>query len=102
MGAPWAWPVPPERCLLLLLPGAGAGDGSDGEQHQLQCTLVGPMRSKVAGESWEGGMRVPCSPPGHSISKALSLYSLRYADDTTLMEESKEELKSLLMRVKQE
>ena len=26
----------------------------------------------------------------------------RYADDTTLMEESKEELKSLLMKVKQE
>ena len=28
--------------------------------------------------------------------------SLRYADDTTLMAESKEELKSLLMRVKEE
>ena len=27
---------------------------------------------------------------------------LRYADDTTLMAESKEELKSLLMKVKQE
>ena len=27
---------------------------------------------------------------------------LRYADDTTLMEESEEELKSLLMKVKQE
>ena len=28
--------------------------------------------------------------------------NLRYADDTTLMEESEEELKSLLMKVKQE
>ena len=28
--------------------------------------------------------------------------NLRYADDTTLMEESKEELKSLLMKVKEE
>ena len=28
--------------------------------------------------------------------------SLRYEDDTTLMAESKEELKSLLMRVKEE
>ena len=28
--------------------------------------------------------------------------NLRYADDTTLMEESKEELKSLLMKVKVE
>ena len=30
------------------------------------------------------------------------LHSLRYADDTTLMEESEEELKSLLMKVKVE
>ena len=28
--------------------------------------------------------------------------NLRYGDDTTLMEESKEELKSLLMKVKEE
>ena len=33
---------------------------------------------------------------GRSITK------LRYADDTTLMAESKEELKSLLMKVKEE
>ena len=31
-----------------------------------------------------------------------NINSLRYADDTTLMAESKEELKSLLMKVKQE
>ena len=31
-----------------------------------------------------------------------NLNSLRYADDTTLMAESEEELKSLLMRVKEE
>ena len=31
-----------------------------------------------------------------------NIYSLRYADDTTLMAESKEDLKSLLMRVKEE
>ena len=34
--------------------------------------------------------------PGKSIN------NLRYTDDTTLMAESKEELKSLLMRVKEE
>ena len=34
--------------------------------------------------------------PGRNIN------NLRYADDTTLMEESEEELKSLLMRVKEE
>ena len=31
-----------------------------------------------------------------------NLYNLRYADDTTLMAESEEELKSLLMKVKEE
>ena len=31
-----------------------------------------------------------------------NINNLRYADDTTLMEESKEELKSLLMQVKKE
>ena len=30
-----------------------------------------------------------------------NIYNLRYADDTTLMAESKEELKNLLMRVKE-
>ena len=31
-----------------------------------------------------------------------NLYNLRYADDTTLMAEIEEELKSLLMKVKEE
>ena len=31
-----------------------------------------------------------------------NINNLRYADDTTIMEESEEELKSLLMRVKEE
>ena len=31
-----------------------------------------------------------------------NINSLRYADDTTIMAESKEELKSLLMKVKEE
>ena len=31
-----------------------------------------------------------------------NIYNLRYADDTTLMAESEEELKSLLMKVKEE
>ena len=37
---------------------------------------------------------------GIKITKR-SIYNLRYADDTTLMAESEEELKSLLMRVKE-
>ena len=31
-----------------------------------------------------------------------NIYNLRYADDTTLMAESEEELNSLLMKVKEE
>ena len=31
-----------------------------------------------------------------------NIYNLRYADDTTLMAESEEELKNLLMKVKEE
>ena len=31
-----------------------------------------------------------------------NIYNLRYADDTTLMAESEEELKSLLMKVREE
>ena len=37
-----------------------------------------------------------------SIDWEININNLRYADDTTLMEESKKELKSLLMKVKEE
>ena len=43
-------------------------------------------------EEAEGGIKIA----GRNVN------NLRYADDTTLMEESKEELKSLLMKVKEE
>ena len=39
-------------------------------------------------------------PAGIKIGRR-NLNNLRYADDTTLMTESEEELKSLLMRVKE-
>ena len=38
--------------------------------------------------------------PSHFVS--LNTINLRYADDTTLMTESEEDLKSLLMKVKEE
>ena len=41
------------------------------------------------------------SQAGIKISRR-NINNLRYADDTTLMAESEEELKSLLMRVKEE
>ena len=45
--------------------------------------------------------RLDESQTGIKIAKRI-INNLRYADDTTLMAESKEELKSLLMRVKEE
>ena len=39
---------------------------------------------------------------GHLMQRVDSLEKIRYADDTTLMAESEEELKSLLMKVKEE
>ena len=38
---------------------------------------------------------------GMKIAERNIISNLRYADDTTLMAESKEELKSLLMKVKE-
>ena len=45
--------------------------------------------------------RLDESQTGIKIAKRI-INNLRYADDTTIMAESKEELKSLLMRVKEE
>ena len=50
------------------------------------------MRNTGAGEEAQAGIKIA----GRNINK------LRYADDTTLMAESEEELKSLLMKVKEE
>ena len=49
------------------------------------------MRSTELGEA-QGGIKIA----GRNIN------NLRYADDTTLIAESEEELKSLLMKVKEE
>ena len=45
--------------------------------------------------------RLDGSQAGIKIS-GRNINNLRYADDTTLMPESKEELKSLLMKIKEE
>ena len=45
--------------------------------------------------------RLEEAQPGIKIARR-NINNLRYADDTTLMEESEEELKSLLMKVKEE
>ena len=48
---------------------------------------------------WNAGLVE--AQPGIKIARR-NINNLRYADDTTLMAESKEELKSLLMKVKEE
>ena len=48
-----------------------------------------------------GNARLDEADAGIKIS-GRNIHNLRYSDDTTLMSESKEELKSLLMRVKEE
>ena len=48
---------------------------------------------------WNAGLDEPQA--GMKIA-GRNINNLRYADDTTLMAESKEELKSLLMKVKEE
>ena len=47
-------------------------------------------------KSWAGESQTGIKNPGRNIN------NLRYADDTTLMAEIDEELKSLLIRVKEE
>ena len=49
-------------------------------------------------------MRNPGLDEAHAGIKIArrNINNLRYADDTTLMEESKEELKNLLMKLKEE
>ena len=48
---------------------------------------------------WNAGLDE--APTGIKIARR-NINNLRYADDTTLMTESEEELKSLLMKVKDE
>ena len=45
---------------------------------------------------------IVCTAPNVKCSLEQSINNLRYADDTTLMAKSEEELKSLLMKVKEE
>ena len=44
----------------------------------------------------------PERPPGGIKTAGRNINNLRYADDTTLMAESEEELKNFLMKVKEE
>ena len=64
-------------------------------------TILSPCLFNFYGEYIMQNARLDESQAGIKISRR-NINNLRYADDTTLMAESKEELKSLLIRVKEE
>ena len=67
----------------------------------LQGCLLSPCFFNLYAEHIMRNARLDELQTGKKIGE-WNINNLRYADDTTLMAESKEELKSLLMRVKEE
>ena len=63
--------------------------------------LLSPCLFNLYAEDIMGNARLDEAQAGIKIARR-NINNLRYADDTTLMAESEEELKSLLMRVKEE
>ena len=74
--------------------------GSKQEKEYVKAVYCHPaFLSSVQSTSWEIGLEE--GQAGIKIARR-NINNLRYADDTTLMAESEEELKSLLMNVKEE
>ena len=66
----------------------------------LQGCILSPCSFNIYAEYIMGNVGLNEAEAGIKIAER-NINNLRYADDTTLMAESKEELKSLLMKVKQ-
>ena len=66
-----------------------------------QCCILSPCLFNLYAEYNMQNVRLDEAQAGIRIDKR-NINNLRYADDTTLMAESKEKLKSLLMKVKEE
>ena len=67
----------------------------------LQCCLLSPCLFNLSAESIMRNARLEEAQAGIKIA-GRNTNNLRYADDTTLTAESEKELKSLLMKVKEE
>ena len=65
------------------------------------CKILSPCLFKLYAEYFMQSARLDASQDGVKIAQG-NINNLRYADDSTLMAESKEELKSLLMRMKED
>ena len=66
-----------------------------------QGCILSPCLFNLYAEYFMWSARLEGAQAGIKIS-GKNINNLRYADDTTLMVESKEDLKSLLMKVKEE
>ena len=66
-----------------------------------QCCILSPYLFNLYAEYIMRNAGLDIAHAGIKIA-GRNINNLRYADDTTLMAESKKELKSLLMKVKQE
>ena len=66
-----------------------------------QCCILSPCLFNLYAEYIMGNARLEEAQAGIKISRRI-INNLRYADDPTLMAESEEELKSLLMKVREE
>ena len=88
--------------LLQCLPSYwGFSDLGHGVSPHGRSSKAQPMLLTLVVEYLFTAVPMPSSPGSPKIA-GRNINNLRYADDTTLTEESEEELKSLLMKVKEE
>ena len=80
--------------------GHGTTDCFQREKGECQCCILSPCLFNLYAEYIMRNAGLEETQAG--IKLAGRNINLRYADDTTLMAESEEELKSLLMKVKEE
>ena len=79
----------------------GTTDKSQIGKGVCQGCILSPCLFNLHAEYIKQNARLDEAQAGITIARR-NINNLRYADDTTLMAESKEELKSLLMKVKEE
>ena len=81
--------------------GHGTTDCFQREKGECQCCILSPCLFNLYAEYIMRNAGLEETQVGIKIARR-NINNLRYADDTTLMAESEEELKSLLMKVKEE